>query len=221
MIELDKVRKAFSELPADGYRAYLAHFKRLKPSGPEEVYRRFLFSFLSVQTDWMMNVELYRALRDYDWREGVEPVKAYFKKVGAGFHETRPMRLHAFHTAFWESPEWFQKSPLESWVAYRDRLDSTVNGLSNAKLGFVAEMMYPDTSELVCLDRHMLRGVFDVSSTRWGVRCPRKRYLEYERRWVDEARWRGMAPAVSRLLHWDRALGFDNSLFWTEVFDEG
>ena len=58
----DSIAKAFDSMSDAGYRAYFEHFKAIQPRNAEEVFRRFLFSFLSVQINWQLNVKLYREL---------------------------------------------------------------------------------------------------------------------------------------------------------------
>lgn len=210
--------EALDTLSWKGHEAYRTHFLSLKPMNHEETFLRFLFCFLSVQLSWETNVLLYNQLKDYDWEKGPEPVKDMFIKAKAGFHNTRPYYICAFADAFKTHPGVFSKREEEDWRTFRRRLDKSVKGLSWAKLSFALELCYPETSELVCLDRHMLRDVFGEKRTRWGVRVSLSGYERYETAWVRECGKRNMMPAIARLLYWDRRKGFDDSLFWTEVF---
>ena len=214
----ESIKHAYDSLDDVGYRAYLEHFKAIQPRTGEEVFRRFLFSFLSVQINWQKNVTLYRALEDYDWSLGVKPIQALFKQEGVGFQNTRPRFIMDFADRYHDNTDSLHKQESENWIAYRARLDHNICGLAKAKLSFTAEMCYSETSELICFDRHMLREVFFTKRSKHGYNCNYTNYKKYEKLWVKEGHARGMAPAVARLLYWDRYQGYEDSLFWTEVF---
>jgi thermostable 8-oxoguanine DNA glycosylase len=215
----DSVARAFDTLGSTGYKAYLEHFKAIQPETEKDIFERFLFSFLSVQTPWQKNVLLYRELKDYNWDEGEGPVRDLFIREGIGFQNTRPRFITKFVRDYHEDPGFYIKKDDESWARYRARLDKKVCGLAKAKLSFVAEMCYPEDSEIICFDRHMLREVFRVKKGKFGIDCTATKYRKYEQMWNREARARDMAPAVARLLYWDQFQGFEDSLFWTEVFE--
>jgi len=215
----DSLSKAFDSIQDDRYQEYLQHFMAIAPQDSEEVFKRFLFSFLSVQINWELNVKLYQELENYDWSRGEEPIKQLFIKEGVGFQNTRPRFIHDFATKFHEDSKPLLRGE-ETWQAYRARLNRTVCGLAIAKLSFTAEMYSPDQSSIVCLDRHMLREVFLIEKTKYGISCNVTNYKKYEQMWVKESQARGMAPAIARLLYWDQYMGYEDSLFWSKVFVE-
>jgi thermostable 8-oxoguanine DNA glycosylase len=214
----DSVSRAFDTMNDKAYVAYLEHFKAIQPKDSKDIFERFLFSYLSVQTPWQKNILLYKELKDYNWANGEDPVRDLFIREGIGFQNTRPRFITTFVRDYKADPELYIKKDDESWPMYRARLDKKVCGLAKAKLSFVAEMCYPEDSELVCFDRHMLREVFRIKKRKYGIDCTITKYRKYEQMWIREARARGMAPAVARLLYWDQLQGYESSLFWTEVF---
>lgn len=212
------VQEAFKTLDPKGYIAYLEHFRAIKPSNEEEVFQRFLFSFLSVQTPWQSNVNLYKKLQGYDWDVSRENLVQIFKNEGVGLQNNRAGYLYDFVSKYKKDAQFFIKKEEEGWLDYRDRLNKKVKGLAKAKLSFTFELLYPETSELVCFDRHMLARVFNVEKTKYGIDCSYTQYKEFEKVWKEEAWARSMAPAIARLFYWDKIQGFENSLFWSEVF---
>jgi thermostable 8-oxoguanine DNA glycosylase len=214
----DSTNKALDDVSSERYKAYLEHFNAITPKSGREVFNRFIFSYLSVQLSWEKNVSLYKMLEDYEWANGPEGVVSVFREIGAGFHKTRPFAMDLFAKRYSHDYSLLLKSPTESWETYRTRLVASIPGLAHTKVSFAAEMIYPEQSRLICLDRHMLGNVYGVKRTKHGIQCTYRDYKRYERAWCRGCDKRGVAPAVARLAYWDKFKGYENSLFWSEVF---
>ena len=76
---------------------YAQYFQRLAPVNPDDIMRRFLFAYLSIQTSWETNVRLYTRLKDLAWiDQPMEQLQQVFIDMHTGLHNTRPRNLWEF-----------------------------------------------------------------------------------------------------------------------------
>ena len=189
---------------------YEEYFGRMKPMTDEDVMRRFLFAYLSIQTSWEANVRLYLRLRDLSWLNGVEEdLRRVFVEERTGMYNHRPARIWEFGMMWKSNPSVLHRIKGESWEGYRDRLCRTLIGLGNAKIGFAIEMCWPE-ADCVCLDRHMLGKFF-------GRRNPvisSDQYRALERRFCKACKSR--KPGLVRMALWDRMKGQSSPAYWAD-----
>ena len=63
-----KVQEAILSLEPELLERYEEHFvNELRPESHQDLFRRFLFAYLSVQTSWEVNVRLYNRLKNLTW----------------------------------------------------------------------------------------------------------------------------------------------------------
>lgn len=196
---------------------YVDYWENLSARTPAQLFRKFLFAYMSVHTTWESNVNGYAALRDYKrWLGDRDGLRSLIVRVGAGLHNNRAAWIDAFSERFWAAPDWWFRGHRESWGVYRDRLEKEVVGLGPAKVSFALELAFPLEAEVLCLDVHMLRlyGVKDQSKMKKG------QYQVLEHDWVGRARAAEMPSFIVKQIHWDRLQGKPDSRYWSHVLEE-
>jgi hypothetical protein len=208
------IEAAFEFSNTDAVR-YVDYWEQLTARTSSDLFRRFLFAFMSVHTTWESNVNGYQAIRDYkNWLGNRHGLRDRIAVVGAGLHNNRARYIDDFSESYWADPQWWRRAPRESWRVYRDRLEKKVVGLGPAKVSFALEIAYPLEAEVLCLDVHMLR--------LYGKRTQSLRAGEYER---YEADWLGRCHAaempsfIVKQMHWDALQGRPDSRYWSHVFE--
>ncbi len=211
------VEAAFEQYSnSDAYR-YVDYWERMEARTDAQLFRRFLFAYMSVHTTWESNVTGYRAIADFEpWLKDRPTLRGAIVRSGAGLHNNRAAWIGKFSDDYWASPERFRRQVRESWPAYRSRLESVITGLGPAKVSFALELASPLDAEVLCLDVHMLRlyGVRDPSKLKAG------QYERLEADWVARARAVELPPFIIKQMHWDRLQGKPDSRYWSHVMEE-
>lgn len=190
---------------------YHEYFKAITPTTNEEKFRRGLFVFASVHTGWAANVNLYALLWDLDWLEDQERLRELIEESRAGLTNGRTKSIWQFSERFKLDPEWYEKKDNELWTQYRDRIQLRTLGLGHAKSSFLCELLYPNESEAICGDTHMLQN-YDLK----GNSVPSQKIYGYvEAHWVAECKRLGLAPVAARWYLWDRKQGHKDSRYWS------
>ena len=197
------------------YADYWKAFTSIAPYSPSDVFSRYVFAFCTVNFGWQTSVELYTRLAGLSWPATERDIKSQFEITHSGFYNGRPAYMADFGRDFAAYPSDFIKDGNENWLEARQRIVSKILGLGRAKTAFAFEMIYPETSEVVCLDRHMVRNLFDGDAT--GLTD--KDYWRLEKQWVDTCLERNLAPAIARLAYWDHIQGHDSPWYWACAFE--
>lgn len=211
------VEAAFALRDNDRAVQYVDYWEQHSARTDAEVFRRFLFAFMSVHTTWEINVLGYQAIKDFEeWRDKHFGLRTRLVRSGAGLHNNRTRWIDRFSDAFWAGPSEFRRRGRESWAAYRDRLEDRIVGLGPAKVSFALELCWPLEAEVVCLDVHMLRlyGKTAADAPKANV------YHRLEADWVGRARAAQLPPFIVKQIHWDRMQGRPNSRYWSHVFEQ-
>lgn len=211
MCKIADVRRHVESVGDSRYRAYEEAFAGLVPHTDADLFRRFLFVFLSVNMPWEHNVSLYNKLKSLWWFDSPGKVRKVFLDERCGLENTRSVQIVDFANVFVEHPKWFWKTAEESADRYRERMMDAVPGLGITKVSFLMELVYPD-SACVCLDRHMLKRVFGYFRP---DRPAEGRYRRYENIWVRESRGMQRKPGITRMACWDALLGYTSHTFWS------
>jgi hypothetical protein len=211
------VEAAFTNYTNDEACRYVDYWDKLTARTDSDLFRRFLFAYMSVHTTWESNVSGYKAIKSFEpWLGDRRGLRGALVKSGVGLHNNRSVWIDGFANDFWANPQGFRRQVRESWPAYRSRLEARITGLGPAKVSFALELAYPLQAEVLCLDVHMLR--------LYGVRDPAKlkvgQYERLEADWVARARAVELPPYIVKQIHWDRAQGKPDSRYWSHALEE-
>ena len=214
MRRADLISAAVQSVEPERHDWYREHFGAINPFEHDELFRMFLFARTTVNLSWESSVRLYDALQDLSWVGGPQTdLTNTIIECKTGLHNTISDSIYKFSNVFYDDPSLFYRGD-ETWLNYRDRLVKALNGLSITKVSFVIEMCWPQ-ADVVCLDRHMLRGVFKVRKSKYGYQVGAPMYRKFEKEWVKACKRLSKLPGITRLAYWDSLQGYDNPLFWT------
>jgi thermostable 8-oxoguanine DNA glycosylase len=205
-----KVEKFFNSLESGVIKTYSDYWQSVAPKGDSEIFRRWLFAFMSVHTSWRSNVTGYLAIRNWwEWLNNNEELEKRIISSGAGLHKNRTRFISEFAQMFWSNPESFKKTDGESWSEFRNRLVGKVLGLGMAKVSFSLEMVYSADCEAVCMDTHLFQ-VYGLDQTKDS-----KHYEVMETHWVSMCKMWNVSPYVARCIWWDINQSQTDSRYWS------
>lgn len=209
------VRSAFEGYSNSDAVRYVSYWDDVAAKTDEDVFRRFLFAFMSVHTTWEINVKGYEAIRDYHpGRWTAEALRDALRRSGAGLHNNRARWIGDFGHQYWADPASYRRGVREPWAGYRDRLEQRITGLGPAKVSFALELAFPIDAQVLCLDVHMLR-----MYGKKGQSMRKNEYERYESDWVGRANAVELPPFVVKQIAWDRQQGKSDSRYWSKVFE--
>ena len=176
-----------------------------------------MFAYTTVNLSWQSSVRLYIELNKLQWPATEAQIRTAFIAAKSGFYDVRPRYIADFAAKYFKGVDFlrFQHRPSQNWIEFRNRLDKDILGLGVIKISFTMELAYPQETEIVCLDRHMLGRIFHTDPTRT---VNGDQYIHYEKLWVQTCREYGVAPGIARLAYWDKMQGKDSPDYWAHVF---
>lgn len=205
----------FSNIDAFKVYEYESYWETLTPDDDSEIFKRWLFAFMSVHTSWKANINGYNAIKKWWlWFNKPEVLLESIQKSAVGMHNLRVKFISEFAHKFWENPSSYRKSYSESWSEFRNRLQNSTLGLGAAKTSFALEMCYPNSAEVVCLDTHMFQA-YGLDQTKDA-----KQYSYLENHWVDMCSMRNVSPYIARCIYWDKKQNKDSSNYWSHVLEK-
>jgi len=212
-----KVRAFVSTIPLNKIQEYSSYFNSILPTTDEAFFKRWLFAWSSIQTTWEKNCALYDNIKDLSWFNSKQDLKDRIVASKAGLTNLRTTYMWNFKELFWNNPEFYRNTGDRSWVAYRKDLVDNILGMGFTKCAFVCEMAFPQQSEVVCLDTHMLKLLgHDVNNSRIVY----NRYVELENIWVTVCKEFNVPPAIGRAICWDQLQGKEHPEYWCYVFQD-
>ena len=89
-------------------------------------------------------------------------------------------------------------------------------GIGNAKISFVAEMLAPSNTDIICIDRHILKAFGQDPES-----APKPDDYHYmENIWNDLSRYSYCPPAIARFIYWDIHIQQkSNSRYWSKTLE--
>jgi len=210
-----RVEKFFENLDYSGVPVYRDYWRSIAPDNDSEVFKRWLFAFMSVHTSWRANVAGYQAIENWwQWLNRWDELKQLIEDSRVGMQNNRVRYLSEFAHKFWSNPSKYKLGAGESWTELRDKLKQDTLGLGPAKTSFALEMCYPNSARLTCLDTHMFQA-YSLEQTRDA-----RMYETIETHWVDMCGMWNIPPYIARCLYWDEKQGHKNSRYWSYVFEK-
>ena len=214
----NRVANFIEKVPKKTIKEYTDYFNKVAPESDEDFFRRWLFAWASIQTTWERNCILYNKIKDLDWLHSKEALHDRVVDAAAGMHNSRTRYIWDFRQKFWDDPDFYRKKGHRTWEHYRKDLIKNILGMGHTKCAFVCEMSFPEDTEVVCLDTHMLKLMgYTVASK---AKLSYAKYRELEEAWVDTCLEHNVPPAIGRAIYWDRLQGKQDSSYWCHVFHD-
>jgi hypothetical protein len=213
-ISYGKTEKFFNNLSATEIAEYKNYWASVKPTDTSEVFKRYLFAFMSVHTSWESNLNGYNAIKNWiQWINNSELLKSKLEASRVGLHNNRTRFVTNFSQLFWSNPKNFNKIEGEGWVEYRNRLEKQILGLGLAKTSFALEMIYPNECEVTCMDTHLFQ-LYGLNQTRDAAQ-----YEAIEKHWISMCKMWNVPSYVARCIWWDKNQNKTDSRYWSYVLE--
>jgi thermostable 8-oxoguanine DNA glycosylase len=209
------VAEVFAGLKPRVVSRYVNYWEKIKPKSREDEWRFWVFSILAANFGWKQNVKAFKAIEDRSrWKSDLGKLQFELFQTKTGLWKTKAIIIWKFDQMFQAKPHLFVRYANEPFTQYRDRIADTVPGLAIAKSSFYMEMKYLGESDVVCLDRRVLKSIHGKDR-----HVTRSEYLALEDEWRTESRKHGIPAPAARFIWWDNLQGFKTSRYWSEVLE--
>lgn len=200
---------------------YNNYWRSITPLTNDDVFKRYLFAFCSVHTNWKNNLSGYNAIKDFNqWKNDKFILNKSLKESGVGMHNMRTEYIWAFNIFFWMDPNKFQliHKSKDYHSLYRDELVSDIKGLGHAKVSFALEMIDPLKANIVCGDIHQLR-LYGIEGTNYKTSKGLSLYKSMENHWIACCEAVGVSPYIARCIYWDELQKQEDTRYWSHVLE--
>ena len=216
VMSTSKADEFFKNFPKDKVVAYKDYWETVRPKTDEDIFRRYLFAYMSVHTTWESNVKGYQAVKNInEWIDNKEILLEKIKNSGVGLHNNRTKYIWAFKDQFFANPKNYMITSKKYHVKKRDDIVDKIHGLGAAKTSFALEMSSPNECRVVCLDIHLLR-LYNCDQMKYNKsRSGTKIYKDIERHWSINCGKVGVPCYIMRSLYWNMLQGKENCRYWS------
>lgn len=215
-----KADEFFKNFPRDKVVSYKEYWESVKPQNHEDIFRRYLFSFMSVHTTWKSNVAGYNAIKNFsEWLDNKELLREKIKNSGCGLYNNRTKFIWDFKDKFWANPKNFYLTTKKYHVKKRDWIVNNISGLGTAKVSFALEQSHPNECRVFCGDTHMLE-LYGMKTLTYQSKKGLDLYKKMERHWSVNCGKIGVPAYIARSIFWDAKQNKTDSRYWSYVFEE-
>ena len=213
MIDCSQVDALFDSFDKQEVERYQDYWDSVKPQTESEMFKRWLFAFMSVHTTWENNVRGYDAVKDWTkWINLDDKLEQLLIDSRVGLYKGRTKYLSQFATKFWQDPQKYMYQS-GNWQEWRDDLVQNILGLGMAKVSFSLEMIYPNEAKVTCMDTHLFQA-YGLSQTKDA-----RSYKQIENYWLGMCRMWNVPSTIARAIYWDRKQGKTDSRYWSYVLE--
>jgi thermostable 8-oxoguanine DNA glycosylase len=219
VINTNKANEFFNNFPKDKVVSYKEYWESIRPNNNDEIFRRYLFAYMSVHTTWKSNVAGYNAIKDFsDWLNNKELLREKIKNSGCGLYNNRTKFIWDFKDKFWANPKDFYLTTKKYHVKKRDWIVKNISGLGTAKVSFALEQSHPNECRVFCGDTHMLE-LYGIKTLTYQSKKGLDMYKKMERHWVINCGKIGVPAYIARAIYWDHKQKQTDSRYWSYVFE--
>ena len=219
MMDCSQVDALFASFDRKEIKRYKDYWDSVKPQTEREVFKRWLFAFMSVHTSWESNVRGYEAIKDFgQWANSGKKLEKLLVESRVGLYNNRRRFLMEFVYKFWQDPHRYMSPPVllyqsGDWRKWRDTLVKDILGLGIAKVSFALEMIHPNEAKVTCMDTHLFQA-YGLNQTKHA-----KYYKDIEDYWLAKCRKRRVPSYIARSILWDRKQEKTDSRYWSYVLE--
>lgn len=219
VMNTSKADEFFKNFPRDKVVSYKEYWESIRPNNHDEIFRRYLFSFMSVHTTWKSNVAGYNAIKNFsEWLDNKELLREKIKNSGCGLYNNRTKFIWDFKDKFWANPKNFYLTTKKYHVKKRDWIVNNISGLGTAKVSFALEQSHPNECRVFCGDTHMLE-LYDMKTLTYQSKKGLNLYKKMERHWSVNCGKIGVPAYIARSIFWDAKQNKTDSRYWSYVFE--
>lgn len=215
-----KADEFFKNFPKDKVVSYKEYWDSIRPNNHDEIFRRYLFAYMSVHTTWKSNVAGYNAIKNFsEWLDNKELLREKIKNSGCGLYNNRTKFIWDFKDKFWANPKNFYLTTKKYHVKKRDQIVNNISGLGTAKVSFALEQSHPNECRVFCGDTHMLE-LYGMKTLTYQSKKGLDLYKKMERHWSVNCGKIGVPAYIARSIFWDAKQNKTDSRYWSYVFEE-
>ena len=216
VMNTEKADEFFKNFPKDKVVAYKDYWESIRPKNNDDIFRRYLFSFMSVHTTWESNVKGYLAVKDFhDWFEDKNKLLQKIKDSGVGLHNNRTEYIWKFKDQFFANPKDYMITSKKYHVKKRDSIVEKISGLGLTKSTFPLELQLPNEARVVCLDIHLLR-LYGCENLKYNKsKSGSQIYRKIERHWSTSCGRLKVPCYIMRSLYWNSVQKQENCRYWS------
>lgn len=220
VMNTSKADEFFKNFPRDKVVSYKEYWESIRPINNDEIFRRYLFAYMSVHTTWKSNVAGYNAIRNFnEWLDNKELLREKIKNSGCGLYNNRTKFIWDFKDKFWASPKDFYLTTKKYHVKKRDQIVNNISGLGTAKVSFALEQSHPNECRVFCGDTHMLE-LYGMKTLTYQSKKGLDLYKKMERHWSVNCGKIGVPAYIARSIFWDTKQNKTDSRYWSYVFED-
>ena len=220
VMSTSKADEFFKNFPKDKVVAYKDYWESIRPNNHDEIFRRYLFAYMSVHTTWKSNVAGYNAIKNFsEWLEDKELLREKIKNSGCGLYNNRTKFIWDFKDKFWADPKSFYFTTKKYHVKKRDQIVNNISGLGTAKVSFALEQSHPNECRVFCGDTHMLE-LYGMKTLTYQSKKGLDLYKKMERHWSVNCGKIGVPAYIARSIFWDAKQNKTDSRYWSYVFED-
>ena len=210
-----RVEKFFDSIDRKDVKRYVKYWEGITPQDEEEIFKRWLFAYMSIHTTWENNVVGYKAIREWqEWYKDSDILKKKIIDSRVGLHNNRTTYISKFAKQFFGKPIEYLRQATETWQEWRNRLVKENLGIGIAKVSFALEMCHPTDCKVVCVDTHIFQMYgYDQSKNS-------NKYEEIESHWLSMCKKYDVPSAIARAIYWDKKQGQTDTRYWSYVFED-
>jgi thermostable 8-oxoguanine DNA glycosylase len=220
VMNTNKADDFFKNFPKDKVIAYKEYWESIRPNNHDEIFRRYLFAYMSVHTTWKSNVAGYNAIKNFsEWLDNKELLREKIKNSGCGLYNNRTKFIWDFKDKFWANTKDFYLTTKKYHVKKRDQIVNNISGLGTAKVSFALEQSHPNECRVFCGDTHMLE-LYGMKTLTYQSKKGLDLYKKMERHWSVNCGKIGVPAYIARSIFWDAKQNKTDSRYWSYVFEE-
>lgn len=220
VMSTSKADEFFRTFPRDKVVSYKDYWESIRPQNNDEIFRRYLFAYMSVHTTWKSNVAGYNAIKNFnEWLDDKELLREKIKNSGCGLYNNRTKFIWDFKDKFWANPKDFYLTTKKYHVKKRDQIVKNISGLGTAKVSFALEQSHPNECRVFCGDTHMLE-LYDMKTLTYQSKRGLELYKKMERHWSVNCGKIGVPAYIARSIFWDAKQNKTDSRYWSYVFEK-
>lgn len=210
-----KVSRWLANLEPETVKSYTRYWNAITPQTDEERFWFWIFAHLTVQQGWAASVKAFQSVKLLGNHYTEEKVFKALKASRTGLYVKKTPELVTFRNLYKAAPSIFMKSDEHSLASHRDMMVKILNGsgIGQAKVSLALSMLYPNQTEIICIDRHIQRW-YGASGDLGGPL-----YYEIEEHFVNACIKLGIPPGMVREIYWDSIQGFGNTRYWSHVLE--
>lgn len=210
----------FANFPKDKVVSYKEYWDSISPQNNDDIFRRYLFAFMSIHTGWESNVNGYNAIKNFsEWFDNKELLRQKLIDSKVGLYNNRTENVWDFKEKFWADPKKFILTTKKYHIKKRDAICDSLKGIGKAKTAFALQMSHPLSCRALCADTHILE-LYGMKKLNYQTKVGYTKYRKAEQHWAINCGKLNVPVGIAREIFWDQKKGEESSRYWSYCLEE-